>query len=404
MHSRPPESLKRVAAHVAGMITTGQSGDSQDLIRQVLDYARKNTEDQYRVGVWQAETIHSEVHYVRDVQLESEWSLWANVHTIPPKTEARRVAFLGESAARGFLYDPGYTPAQVLEEWINGMQDALEGEVIDLARTNQGIHELVETLLASLVLEPDALVIFAGNNWLSPSLLTRADVGLLSEQLDASGNAGAVRQLLEKKIEDMVGRLLRYVADLSAIGGIPAVMVIPEYNLVDTRSTDHEKVLSRLAKEDLLSWLAAKESAEEALAKADFEEAAAQARRLVSIDASHPTGYELLGQCLLSQGFTREARKNLEAARDTALCLRSVSKPRILTVIRDTILAQAPGLGIAVVDLQTEFDRYAGGKLPGKELFLDYCHLTARGMQVAMKATADRLLPLLGGRPGAGTS
>jgi hypothetical protein len=50
--------------------------------------------------------------------------------------------------------------------------------------------------------------------------------------------------------------------------------------------------------------------------------------------------------------------------------------------------------GFATVDLPAIFAAYTGSPLPGQRLFLDYCHLTAEGMRVAMAAVAARVLNL----------
>ncbi|HSL85238.1 MAG TPA: hypothetical protein VLF66_20890, partial [Thermoanaerobaculia bacterium] len=63
-------------------------------------------------------------------------------------------------------------------------------------------------------------------------------------------------------------------------------------------------------------------------------------------------------------------------------------------------LADAAGRhGWAAVDLRPLFAAWTGSVLPGRRLFLDYCHLTAEGMHVAMAAVAAAALGL---RPVAG--
>jgi hypothetical protein len=45
-----------------------------------------------------------------------EWDWWANLGRIEPKEAGRaRVVLIGESVARGYLYDPQFTPAMALE-------------------------------------------------------------------------------------------------------------------------------------------------------------------------------------------------------------------------------------------------------------------------------------------------
>ena len=49
--------------------------------------------------------------------------------------------------------------------------------------------------------------------------------------------------------------------------------------------------------------------------------------------------------------------------------------------------------GLTRVDLPTIFFEHAGS-IPGREFFLDYCHLTLRGMKVAMAAVTSQILRL----------
>ena len=65
-----------------------------------------------------------------------------------------RVAFFGESVAAGYLYAPHLTPARVLEAQLRALGGAANFEVIDLARTNETLPSLAETVRASLQIQP----------------------------------------------------------------------------------------------------------------------------------------------------------------------------------------------------------------------------------------------------------
>jgi hypothetical protein len=51
-------------------------------------------------------------------------------------------------------------------------------------------------------------------------------------------------------------------------------------------------------------------------------------------------------------------------------------------------------LGFTIVDLPAIFAAYTNTPLPGRQLFLDYCHLTVEGMKIAMAATTAAVLRL----------
>ena len=92
---------------------------------------------------------------------------------------------------------------------------------------------------------------------------------------------------------------------------------------------------------------------------------------------------------------------HLEAARDAAISeidathyplLASLAAPQADSAARGVLAAAAHRHGFATVDLREVFCRAIGSPLPGRRLFLDYCHLTAEGMHLAMAAVAHTLL------------
>src|SRR5215212_6684883 len=121
--------------------------------------------EKLRVGIWEAVDEFGRRSFVR-VSTEGAWHLWANVQKIPAKGPRRRIVLVGESVARGLLFDPQFTPAQALQQMMNVACGPAKAEVVDLARTDLSHKELHELIRQALHLEPDALVIFAGNNWL----------------------------------------------------------------------------------------------------------------------------------------------------------------------------------------------------------------------------------------------
>src|SRR5438552_567532 len=51
-------------------------------------------------------------------QNSEKWKPFADIDHIPPKGSQKRIVLVGESVARGFFVDPGYTPAFVLETML----------------------------------------------------------------------------------------------------------------------------------------------------------------------------------------------------------------------------------------------------------------------------------------------
>ena len=354
------------------------------------------------VGIYKAQMINGENHYVRDIDLKEYWSFYADVQSIGPKNHKKRVVLLGESVARGFLLDPDYTPTHVLATLLQSRSDLLETEVIDLAETNLGMTGIKMRFTECLVLEPDVIVFLAGNNWradlieyisVNPQYYTQ-----LSDTIQAKGGIGGVKPIMEGIFEAMVSSFLHTVGQVSRSRNIPVLFVIPEFNLLDFQSTPGEQFVAQLANDQIRSWVLARQAAEDALAAGNYDSVEEHANCMLKLDASHPVGFELLAKSQLRRHQYEEARLNLEAARDTALYCRTNSKPRIFSIIRNTILDQAPGQHLSIIDVPDLFRVHLDGKIPGRDLFLDYCHFTVTGIQIVAEAIAREVLQLLTGQ------
>ncbi|MBL0743071.1 hypothetical protein [Chryseolinea lacunae] len=399
------QSKKIIAAELANLIFT-ESNDSttkQKLIEQLklnlvdeeqqsTSWFRDEQEQSTTVGIWKPEIRNGDTYYVRDSRRNAEWAYWAQIHEIPPKSSKKRVLMLGESVARGYLYDPYYYPAQVLENILEkyGTSDY---EIVDLARTNMDLKGLFEFAADSVNLDPDAMVIFAGNNWYNSVRrdLSKNEVKEMASVLEREGTKG-LEQFLLGKFKKLIHNLLKRLGKIAAERNIPVLFIIPEFNLVDWRSSANEKILTSLSNDVLRAWHGAKASAEEALSTGDLKAACGYAQQMIDADHSHPWGYEIMAYGKLQTGLYDEARTCLESARDTSIYYRADSKPRTHALVREIFLEEAHNFDIKVIDLPTVFTQQRGGKLPGRDLFLDYCHLSEEGIQIAMAAAAKALL------------
>jgi len=349
------------------------------------------------VGIWKKENKNGEVSDVRDVNRKEDWTYWSQTAVIPPKQARKRVALLGESVARGYLYDPYYCPSQVLQHILDG-SPFMEAEIIDLARTNLDLTSLVALTRETLALEPDALVIFAGNNWFySIKRGLRGEDLISMEKILKESGLPALRDFLLQRFRSAIVAYLQQLADISRSRNIPVFFIIPEFNLMDWRSSQNEKILTALPNEQLRKWVSLRGESRAALAAGESEVALALAEQMIAVDCSHPEGYEIAAAVSLQKGDNAAARTHLEAARDTALFTRAYSKPRAYAIIRETLLKEAASYGVNLIDLPAVFSEHGQGALPGRELFLDYCHLSEEGIQVAMAATAQELIKTFAG-------
>jgi len=365
---------------------------------QVPGTAAKSPASDEQIGVWLKRADAGGIAYVRQSNRTGEWrsahERWADVEVIPSKGARRRVILLGESAARGYFYDPVYTPATVLETLL--ARHLPEGaEVIDLAANDLSSAEL-ETLLRKVpALAPDAIVIFAGNNW-AQAILRRTieDVGTRSSAAAALRHEGVsgLKRLLEDRLLRSVIERTQMLPLLLQRMGIPAVVVVPEFNLADW--ADHASSNAPwLAQGENRRWWDHYLQAQRALQEKALQRAAKHAKQMIALDGglTH-NGLQILGTELAAAGEHEQARSALERARDARVWDVANLSPRCSASIQDG-LRRAASRTVQVVDLPAVFARLNGNRLPDRAMFMDYCHLSAPAIAVAMACTARALVP-----------
>ena len=412
---RPPDALKSFAdriartasandasqlvhlLHLSGLIGgDGSLNDVQSLAAEASDiyYTKIPGWREGDIGIWEPRLEGGKAAFVRRLDVMDEWSFWANIGRIEPKGSKLRVLLMGESVARGYLYDPDFTPAMALQMILDRQFGEGEIEVIDLARTSLR-YQIRELAIAARQLEPDIAIIFAGNNWGSTEP-TFPDVVRLDKALASEGMAG-VKRVIEEYIERTGTRVVRDIASAYKEKGIPLVWIIPEFNLGDWRApiTNAPYLPGDLNVE----WLNLYEQAQAALSNGDPETAERLALRMVELDhGTVVTGFYILAECRKLAHDSDGARTYLEKARD-ANCwdwsMVSVPKPHSIT--QQLLRRESENSGYEVIDLPALLKQYLNGEIPDRRLFVDYCHLTTEGIQIAMGAAASCVLRALKG-------
>jgi hypothetical protein len=332
-----------------------------------------------------------------------------------------RVVFFGESVAAGYLYAPHLTPAGVLETQLRAAGGSSNFEVIDLARTNETLAGLLATVRASLQINPDVLVLFAGNNWnlletpeISPYAPTAAARREIAAALRAEGLAGPVR-LARERLRTIAEAVFAEIALMARAVGIPVVVVVPEVNLADWENRQpvawgaekrpHPRPLSRLlptpppGEGSTARWHPLYREAVAALEEGDADAAENSARAMLELDGgSCPTAWRLIARARLAlgdeAGAATAARAEVDAAAYPGLAF--LGAPQAGTAVQDLLRELSRRHGFFRIDLPEIFAEHISSPLPGRRLFLDYCHLTAEGMRVAMAAVAATVLDLSG--------
>lgn len=350
------------------------------------------------ISIWRPEERSGELVFVRPAPLPlgDHYAARREIPAAKPDGTVR-VAFFGESVATGYLYAPRLTCAGVLAAGLQGV--STDFEVVDLARTNEQLGTLVDTVEASLQLDPDLLVLFAGNNW---NLLETPEVSAyrpdpesrraFGRALQAGGLRG-VKERARTRLRDRAESALARVADLA--GDRPVVLVVPEANVDGWQSRQPPPWLPG---DDTARWHELYRDAVEALDAGRFDEARQLANQLHGLadglGAIGGTASRFAGLALRGLGRTEDATQAFRDAVDeeTYATMALLGAPQATSQAQGILREAATKHGFQVVDLPRILGE-SGGTEP---LFLDYCHLTTEGLRLAMSATAEVVLRALG--------
>jgi hypothetical protein len=348
----------------------------------------------HAIGIWDADP-NDAMRFRRANETADEWRYWADESEIVLRSGSFRVALIGESAARGYLLDPAYTPAKVLEFMLTSasqeIADARPSQVIDLARTDlspDGFDVIVDSL--SFV-RPDVVVVFIGNN---VSKIKPPDEWrpALADALQQGDFPSLQRVFRDEVMPLRCGQSLDKLA--RTLGAeCDVVVVVPEFNLLAWQETDTAG-LPWLAPESVGNWMAARTAAREALSSAEMGRLRAAGSTLTTIDGGTGWyGHWCLAEAARREGKAAEARTHFEEARDSRIGMFIPHTPRCPNSVQQTLRAKAREHGFALVDLPAILGESAESGLPDSQFFLDYCHLSAEGVEVSMRAVAERILP-----------
>jgi tetratricopeptide (TPR) repeat protein len=398
------DNLKLASLELAGLIS-GKSNNHNRIneLKSILTYhpgqpsGNGVKDDVERIGIYKATMINGEKHFERDIEAQHYFGIWPKVNTIPPKKKGKhRIVMFGESVARGLFYEPYYAPPVILEEILKKCHSE-DTEVIDLAVSSVGPDQILDLCKRAFGLEPDTYVIFAGNNW--------KGIGVTEEDLDAIMASIGSGKINYEKIKQILGNAVQHFADeffskLNALTSgkkIDLLFIIPEYNLMDYKTSVVQKDVS-FVDVNTHEWLEVKTKTEKAFEEGDLEKVKMLSEKLLSLNPLHSLAYEWLAYCSLKEGKNDEAREFLEQARNNTMFSLKRTTPGINNVTRKAIIASAAKYNFPTLCLKEVFSEHLKGNLPGRELFLDYCHLTTEGIKISMSKAADRLVQIWTGK------
>lgn len=345
------------------------------------------------IGIWKEDA--EEQQYIRDKKQMADWVRWADQNKIPFTTTKKRILLTGESVARGSFYGNECTPARMLEHILGKAAGEHKIEVVDIAKSGMELDELTALLQKAAVLHPDQVVIIAGNNFfykLYKDFLTATpEYNHINELTDEW-----LKKCIDKALEQFTISFLQDMQRIFVSRNVPVLFVVPAFNLSDWKVTMLEKLPPSLPTTALARWNQLQEAAGEALAAQHYAELEKAATAMLKLCPVHPAPYELLGEAAMARQDWGAAKKYLEDARDHTLLFKSIGKPRILSVVRNTLLTKAAAFGVQVTDLAGVFEQQPGNLLSGRNLFMDYCHMNIEAIRISMAAIAGAIAPAMG--------
>ena len=333
-----PESLKSFANRIAQAAVPANAIQMVRLLRVSGFFGNPASEalavpagsSGQNVGIWEPKVANGKVSFVRRMEAMAEWTYWADVGRIEPKGEKLRVLLIGESVARGYLYDPVFNPAIALQMILEAQFGEGKVEVIDLARTNLGF-QITEVALNALQMEPDMAIVWAGNNWCvsepSPSEIAEFDEAVAKQGIVAS------KEVIDNQLVRTAKRIVNQICTAYANKGVPVAWMIPEFNLRDWQ--DPLTSAPYLSVDLNNQWFELHDEAQSALHDQDVAKAASLAQQMIEIDRGLcVAGYYILAECSRKANDVESERKYLTLARDaTSWDLSKTIVPRPYSVM-----------------------------------------------------------------------
>ena len=350
--------------------------------------------DTMQVGIWRKQSRAKDAPFVR--MPDADWFSWAKKETIEPKRRKWRVAFIGESVARGYLYDPEFTPAAALEQMLRAHLGTADIEVVDLAMNSLTMQPLKTLIGQSLALSPDVIVVFAGNNW--HMQLRDSDIPYVEGPLREHGVPR-----LKSYIDSTVGHSVRQLTDqlhrLVSGRNVSLIWVVPESNLDDW--CDPISPAPLLPSEGNRRWRDLHVRASIALEQRDLVIAERLANEMIALDGgTNSVPLRILAECSRCKSELREAKRYLELCRDAEGWNPAFAyTPRTSVAAQNALRESAAAHQHLIVDLPAIFSRHLEDSPPNRRLFLDYCHLTAEGINLAMAAVGSAVVQSIAGEP-----
>ncbi|ENZ7914798.1 hypothetical protein ACG99R_004921, partial [Klebsiella aerogenes] len=344
-----------------------------------------------QIGIWSPvfEGTHLK-YYKRNKELfnrfggnDASWSETERLYRANP--HKKTIIYLGESVARGFVFDPVVTPAKLLNDKISDHDDY---EIVDLACTGMNASALLQTVQEALELHPDMLVIHAGNNWWNcwwgnPSgEVTTSLIGLDIHQ---------IKGVITQQVTLYISFILQSIVNLCKKTEVKLYFVLPEFNYSGWQN--EFAIPSWLDDQTSACWLGHMQNANNFYTLQKFPEMKAECNMALVLDnETSPLSLELMAKAEEGLGNNLIAKEYYIKAKNSVVWQYTTHTPRCPNFIEELIreiIGKNPECEL--IDLPELFYQRSGKVIPDKTLFVDYVHHSLKGMDWVSDAIASAI-------------
>ncbi|HBI74094.1 MAG TPA: hypothetical protein DDY59_13045 [Lachnospiraceae bacterium] len=343
------------------------------------------------IGTWSPVFEDGEVVFVRNKQADTAfWESNCKQFCLKKKSTHKRVCVIGESVAAGMFFTPHISPTKTLSEYLELHSEGM-WDVIDLTRNSMNAGALLETCRAALQINPDYIVVIAGNNWYTD--ITIEHSGPISRRrmyvnaLDKGNICAIIQQYKEKSVE-FAKEILRQIDGISSEVQTQFLFVLPAVNYKDW---ERRYPLHWLDNKKTSKWYEKFKLAVHAIENKDYESGLKLGVEMIQIDGgTNATSSRIVANCLMKLGRNEEAYAYCAAESDNSLLFDEITSfPGMSSLVRKEIKREEKSFKhIFFFDMEEIFQKFSGEKVVGSPFFVDYCHLSPEGYKISMAPIA----------------
>lgn len=385
------EMLRLMQTYLLGQSETYEQDTMISNIPSSADYDH----GYHAIGTWHPAQDGDEIIFRRKEQADSVfWESTLEQISLKKKGFDKRVCVIGESAAAGMFFTPYITPSKVLDHYLK-TDKLYSWEVLDLTRNCMNAGALVETCKYSLRLEPDYMVIIAGNNWFSDIMIEHN--GPLSRRREYAaalekGGIGEVVQRYKLKVRELSKIIMSEIEKLASESRTEFIFAIPALNY---SGWERRIPCNWNSNGTTMKWYEYFKIATESLDNEDYEKALSAGRKMVEIDGGqNSTSNCILKKCFLALGEEELAYKHSILECDNSLLFDEITSfPAVPSYVRKEYgCGNSSCPHIHFLDFEKVLGEYYGSRVLGSEVFVDYCHLNPEGFHISMAPIAQLML------------